>query len=251
MALNGKLIVVTREEQEGGDWERYLTVQGATVYRLPTIKTIPAESTPELLKNFSSLASFDWIIFTSGNGLRYAKLFAEQSGISIPPPKAMPRIAVVGAQTAATVASAGYSVSFQPSIATGEVLARELDPVAGKKVLLLRGDIARGEIATVLTSRGATVTDCVIYRTVQVTQPDDRIMDMIKNSAVDFTTFASPSAVSGFCARITNADILKMAKIIPAAAIGPTTRDALLAEGFLDVRMAKTPNIEALSYVMI
>ena len=69
-ALFGKRIVVTRAREQAGALTKLLSEQGATVIELPFIKVEPDFDPQTLSEILAGIAVYEWIIFTSSNGVK-------------------------------------------------------------------------------------------------------------------------------------------------------------------------------------
>jgi uroporphyrinogen III methyltransferase / synthase len=69
--LAGRTIVVTRASSQAGDFSNTLEAYGATVISCPTIEIAEPESYERLDEAIDHLYGYDWIIFTSANGVEY------------------------------------------------------------------------------------------------------------------------------------------------------------------------------------
>lgn len=255
--LEGKRIVVTRSVEGNAAWKVFLERAGAMVYELATIRTVSTRHNTKLARALKNMADFDWIIFTSAAAPRFLKLpaknFKKKSG-------KLPKVAVIGKETAEAARGAGYRIAFQPSKADSKTLALEL-PLAsgvrghagrdglgghpGQSILLLRSAIASSELVDALKKRGAKVADVAVYRTESIRRRDAAFAKLLADGRIDYITFASPSAVQGFCARV-GKQSLAAARSLPVLAIGSTVSAALEQRGFKNVHVAKEPTIEVM-----
>src|SRR5205085_5402534 len=71
LPLFGKRIVVTRAREQADALSSRLHALGADVIEIPTIEILPAADYGPLDRAISGLASYDWLIFTSANGVRF------------------------------------------------------------------------------------------------------------------------------------------------------------------------------------
>jgi uroporphyrinogen-III synthase len=155
------------------------------------------------------------------------------------------RVAAVGRATAAAVKALGLGVSFQPSRADAVSLARELQHIKNRHILLLQADIANAEPARIMRERLATVTALPVYRTTAITTPDPAYEPLLTFGQVRAHILASPSAVDGLTRRLSE-PALARARSLPAIAVGPSTASALATAGFTAVRTAPIPSVSAL-----
>lgn len=188
--LVAKRIVVTRAAAQAAALLNKLRAEGAVPVATPAIQILPPDDTTALRDAAVALATFDWVIFTSANGVR-ALLGARET--ESPWPSSV-NVAAVGNATARVLTDLGIPVSFQPSAAVAEALGRELPIVSGNAVLWPRGDLAGVELVSTLTARGATVSDVVAYRTVADIELLG-IVDALRDRRVDAITFSSASTV--------------------------------------------------------
>lgn len=236
----GKLIVLTRSEAGNRAWAPHVCALGLPVYELPTIQTQPVAPTPAAKTTLEALSEFDWIVFTSGAGVRYLHELATELGLLWPP--AGPRIAVIGNQTKRAAEAAGLRVGFQPTEPNSLALGRELPDVSGKRVLIPRTTITTNELPALLIEQAALVTTLPVYETRTIDTPDRVFLEKLNADEVGLVVFGSPSAVRGFLRQVTEPFRTK-ATAIPVVAIGPGVADALRTAGFLQVHTSPEPSI--------
>lgn len=188
-ALRGRRVVVTRPAEQAGPMVELLRAAGAVPFVAPAIRVLPPDDPQPLAEAAEALARFDWLVCTSANGVRaIVDLRGDQ------PWPATVRIAAVGPATEKALRAAGAVVTFTPSSAIAEALARELEVAPGARVLWPRGDLADLALAERLTARGAKVEAPIAYRTVA----DVALLGMVdalRDGRVDAITFASASTV--------------------------------------------------------
>lgn len=188
--LAARRIVVTRASAQGAALMEKLRAAGALPVAAPAIRILPPDDAAPLHEAVAALAVYDWLICTSGNGVR-ALLAARDESAPRPPQL---RVAAVGNATARALQEAGLHVDFQPSAAVADVLARELPLSGGERVLWPRGDLAKIELAEALAARGARVDAPIAYRTVSDIGLLG-IVDALRDRRVDAITFTSASTV--------------------------------------------------------
>ena len=166
--LHGKIIVLTRPRRQSEALIEELQQQGAVVLQAPLIRTEPIEN-PALAEAAECLGEFDWLVFTSANGVEHFMHYLEKRQIGKPD---QPRVAVIGRATAAAVENYGLTVSLVPDTASSEELAaafRQFD-LSGKRIVLLVAALTRDILAPALAAMGAQVTQVAVYRTVPDTE---------------------------------------------------------------------------------
>jgi uroporphyrinogen-III synthase len=221
--LAGRRVVVTRFELENGPLATTLRRAGAEPIVVPLIAIDPVAD--DDLTARRPLCEFDWITFTSANGVRmfWARLnFAERTQF-----RAHRAIAAVGPATARAVSACGATSALTAAEFIAESLADALGDVHGKQILWPRAAGARSVLSNTLNNRGAVVSERILYDTVELPVSDELRETVLKADAI---TFTSPSAVRAFVSRF-GADIDPR-----VACIGPVTATAAREAG-LNVRV--------------
>ena len=162
--LEGRTIVVTRSREQASALSLRLTELGANVIEIPTIAIVPPRSYEVLDQALRELSSYDWLLVTSANTVR---VLVERLGVLELAASNQPRTVAVGPSTAAALEQAGFRVDLVPQPAVAEsVLAAIRDKVRGRRVLLVRAEVARDLLPEGLHQAGAEVTIAEAYRTV-------------------------------------------------------------------------------------
>jgi len=162
-SLAGLAVIVTRPARQAARFLELLRDHGATAIAFPTLAIEPV-TLDEAQRRACLPGAFDWIIYTSANGV-------EQS---IPqlgrPGKA--RVAAIGRATARALADAGITVHATPgsgsaSDSEGLLAHPELAAPAGERVLVVKGVGGRDALRAGLVARGAEVSTAEVYRRVR------------------------------------------------------------------------------------
>lgn len=217
--LAGLRIVVTRPEPQAAELCERLRAAGAEPVRFPTIAIAPPASFDPLDRALRGLAGYDWVVFTSANGVRSALARAAQLGLDESAWSAV-RVAAVGPATAGELHARGIQIAAVPDEYLTERIADAVGPAAGERFLLLRAEVAGELLPAKLRGIGAIVDEAAAYRTVERV-PDDRAMAALRPGC-DVITFTSPSTVRGFASALGDSlhDVVAGAII---AVIGPVT----------------------------
>lgn len=193
LSLAGRRVVVTRFELEDGPLATALRRTGAEPLVVPLIGVDPvADNDAAALR---PLRDFDWIAFTSANGVRMfcARLdTAERAAF-----RSHRGIAAVGPATARAVAASGATSALTAPEFVAESLAGALGDVHGKRILWPRAAGARSVLSDTLRENGADVVERILYDTVALSVPD-QTRSLVSDA--DAITFTSPSAVRAFVA---------------------------------------------------
>ena len=184
---------------------------------------IEAAGEPELRAAVRTLASYDWVVFTSATAVqRLASVLPRHAG-------AAPRVAAVGAATAAAVREVlGWDVAVVPAHFTGDAVVPAMlvsGSLAGARVLWPRAQDARTAIADALAAAGAELDAPVAYRTVADEAAAARLVQRIDRGTVDAVTFTSPSTVAAY------AMAPPPGVPVTVAVIGPVTAAACATRG--------------------
>ena len=248
--LFGKNIVVTRNESGNEEFAQRIIQKGGSVIRFATIKLQPLTHTNAFVKGLAQIADYDWVIFTSPNGVEifFQGLAEMQKDVRV---LGSARIAVIGDVTAAKLKGFGIKADFVPSVYTSYDLARELLDFADlrtKKILCLRAENASDELPRLLLKQAGKVDTVSVYKVVPHRDQSDWLKDRIKQNQVDWITFASPSSVSSFFKQI-DSDVVSgsRAKI---ASIGPMTSKELENVKIVPDAEAKKHTIDGLILAM-
>ena len=234
--LAGKNVVITRPRSQAANLRRLLTDLGANVLEAPTIRIVEPGDWAPVDSALAGVKDCDWLIFTSANGVDVA---ADRLDLSSGGGKGVwdigrARSAVIGSGTADALQDRlGLRPDLVPQRAVAESLAEDLTrrhDIRGKRILLLRADIARSTLPTLLEQAGAVVTDVVAYRTLPVDAMPDEVAAAMRAGAIDWITFTSASTVRSLVEMLgSERDLLGGVRI---ASIGPITSEAVRASGF-------------------
>lgn len=234
-ALAGLRVVVTRARRQAGDLAGRLEALGAEVIELPVIEIQPLPPAG-LDAGLRQLASFDWLVLTSTNGVDVLLDRARALEITIDRSCGL-KVAAIGEATAGRLTAAGVPVHLVPPRAIAESLLEALvaQGVAGRQVLLPVAEGARQVLPEGLRAAGAMVEVIDTYRTVRPAGAAAETVGAIREGSVDMMTIASPSAARNL-AEIVG---LPLAKSIIVASIGPITSQAARELGLrVDVEAA-------------
>ncbi|PYJ80134.1 MAG: uroporphyrinogen-III C-methyltransferase [Verrucomicrobia bacterium] len=247
-SLFGQRIVVTRTREQASQLSRQLLERGAEVLEIPTIKIVPPTKHEEIVEALSGLNAYDWLIFTSPNGVTsffdyFFKAFQDLRDIG------GVRIAAVGPATAAKLRELHLQVDLMPDEYVASKIAQalaEYESIDNLRILLLRAEVANPELPKLLEDKGAIVDDIAWYQTVPETEDLTGAAAKLLEEGADWITFASSSTVENFHARFDLPALLKKFPQIKTASIGPETSKALFALGLKPTVEARTHTIEVL-----
>ena len=246
LPLFGKRIVITRDRRQAMELAEPLEALGAETLLLPVIEVrAPADASP-LDQAIGRLDDYDWIIFTSVNGVRYFVEALDRSQQDLRALKA--KLCTIGPATRAAVEALHLRVDRMPEEYVAESLLEALagDDLKGQRIMLPRAAVARDIVPVTLRERGAIVEVVEAYRTVIPEAASARARELLARKP-DWITFTSSSTVTNWIA-VAGRETLNGVKI---ASIGPIT-SATARECGLTVEVEANPHtIEGLVTALV
>ncbi len=228
--LAGRTIVITRARAQAAEFAAELERYGARVVSCPTIEIVEPESFEPLDEAINNLYGYDWLIFTSVNGVDHflsrltARDHESQELDEL-------RVCAIGEATAARLRDAQVHVDVVPDQFKAEgvfiALKEYLGGIEGfdaLNFLIPRAAAARDYLPRALEDAGARADVVPAYRTVK---PDTtelgRVAALIEGGAIDCITFTSSSTVTNFAQLFDTSDLSQLLKGIAVACIGDIT----------------------------
>ena len=232
--LLGRSVVVTRAREQASGLAAQLADLGAEVIQFPTIDIKPLEDYSSVDAAVRNLGAYDWLIFTSANGVKCFWERLEAQGLDARALYGL-QVAAIGPATAQAVRTHGIAPDFVPEAYIAESVAEGLIGLGmdGKKVLLPRAREAREVLPEELRKAGAQVDVLPVYETVPAARRDE-VLQRLEAGTLDAVTFGSSSTVDNFFAQIP-ADTIRNqpeGKRVKFASIGPVTTKTLAKYGF-------------------
>ncbi|HDX9589009.1 TPA: uroporphyrinogen-III synthase [Bacillus pseudomycoides] len=217
-SLCGKTVLITRAQQQAKQMSTAVQKQGGIPVEIPLLH-ITATAHEQFQQVCEELSTYDWIVFTSKNGVNF---FLDGAGQPLPHTM---KIAAVGVKTKQELERRGYDVHFVPTTFVAEVFAKEFvnHIRSGTRILLPKGNLARDVIREALRNHGATVRDLVVYETTVHLQIREQLIDALQSREIDVITFTSPSTVQSFLALLEGENWREWVKGCTIACIGPVT----------------------------
>jgi len=261
-------VLLTRAEHQAEPVKSKLEALGFRVLLQPTIDILPPGSwteTDEAIQNLRE-GKFDWIIFSSSNGVHTFfdrvrdnhgghRGFTEDTEIQHTSPCILralrgknTRIAVVGTSTNETLYQrSGCRADIVPKTFTAEGVAEALSSEAeqGKHFLHLRANRGRDVIKRLLTKAGGSVTEIAVYRSVDRTQFDPMIAELMQQGKIDYVTVTSSAIAVSLVAMF--GGLLRQTALI---SISPITSQTLSDLGFPPSREAAEASLGGIVEVL-
>jgi len=201
-----------------------MTGRGATVLECPTINLVEPASWGELDSVIDKLTTYDWLVLTSVNAVRFFFQRLNSLGRDARSLGSC-KVCTVGPKTAEAIAEHGIHPDLIPKDFRAEAIVVEFGKrgVSGQRILFPRADRAREIIPQELGKMGALVTAPVIYRNILPERLCPETLLALEKRCVDCITFTSSSTALNM-AELLGADLLaNMLKGVAVASIGPVT----------------------------
>ena len=254
--LFGKRVVVTRSREQAGELVDMLESLGAETIGAPMIRIVPPDDYGPLDKAVEEAGQYDWIIFTSANGVDAFMRRLNAGPRDVRELKGVQLVAI-GPATSDHLAMYGLRADLAPEESRAEAIVhalRELGDLKGKKFLLPRADIAREVLGDELRKAGAEVTEVTAYRTVLAEierEGDPDIYRMLLEKRIDVVTFTSASTVRNFVQVFGAEQAPDLLRTTLVASIGPVTAEAAEQYGIKTSIMPKQYNTAALADAIV
>lgn len=224
--LFGRKIVVTRAREQASGFASMLAERGADVIEFPTIETVKPDSWDNLDASLDRLSEYDWIIFTSVNGVKFFVQRLKERGMDIRDLKGL-KVCGIGPKTAEAVESLGVRVDFVPKEYRAESIIEGLgaQDLKGKRILIPRAKVAREVLPEEMKKLGADVTIAETYVTIKPEGRKAEVKKLFEEGRIDAVTFTSSSTVTNFVDMWGKDMALKLMNGVAVASIGPITSD--------------------------
>jgi uroporphyrinogen-III synthase len=192
--LKGARVLVTRPEHQAGKLCQLLVEQGLAPVRFPTLAIQASNDMALLRKTLANLGKFQWLIFISANAVNFA---LKANGGKIPQLNSA-CLAAVGQATALALADAGLTVNVMPEQGfSSEALLAEprLQNLYGQRILIIRGEGGREELAETLRERGAETEYLEVYRRVVPEIDKTELLGLLEQKQLAAITITSGEAL--------------------------------------------------------
>jgi len=222
-----------------------IAAAGGRPVLFPTISLEPPADLGLLDACIARVGGYDWVIFTSVNGVErfFERYFALGRDIR---DMAGPRIGSIGPITAAALRKLGLKVDLLAREFRAEGILDQLRPedVLDRRFLIPRAEKAREILPEQIVSKGGQVEVVPVYRTVPPADGRiDEIRAMLKERRLDVITFTSSSTVTHFVEMLGAAEVGGLTEGVVVASIGPITSGTIRENGL-------TVHVEAAEYTV-
>jgi uroporphyrinogen III methyltransferase/synthase len=231
LPLFGQRIVVTRPAGEASRAGLVLEALGAEAILAPTVEVRPLVDPGPLDAAIERLADYDWLVFTSANGVRFFLERLEQRGRDL---RALGhlKLAAIGPATAGALAEFHLRADLVPDSFRSEALAAALGQVArGRKVLLARADRGRSLLKDELQHL-ADVQQVAVYHNLDADALPDRVVSRILDGTVDWITVTSSAITARLHALLPDAARRRIGREVRLASLSPVTSETAARLGW-------------------
>jgi uroporphyrinogen III methyltransferase / synthase len=228
--LTGRTVVITRARAQAAEFAAELERYGARVVACPTIEIVEPESYLPLDEAIANLYGYDWLVFTSINGVDHFLRRFTAAGHETNELDEL-RVCAIGDATAERLREASVHVDVIPDQFKAEGVFAAIEQylggseqLRGQNFLIPRAAVARDYLPRALEAAGARADVVAAYRTVQPrTAERGRVEAMLAGGAVDCITFTSSSTVNNFAQMFDATDLSELLKGVAVACIGDIT----------------------------
>lgn len=251
--LSGRTVVITRARAQADEFVTQLERYGARVVVCPTIEIAALENYERLDEAISHLYGYDWLIFTSVNGVKHFLDRLHALGLDVSEIDEL-RVCAIGAATAEKLQEARVHVDIVPQEFRAEGIFTALEQflggstaLSGLNFLVPRAAVARDYLPRALEESGARVDVVPAYRTTVPGDLDRGRIAAILAAGTDCIAFTSPSTVRNLGLLFDTQDLSQVLDGVVVASIGDVTAQAAVEHGLRPEIQPKQFTIPALA----
>jgi uroporphyrinogen III methyltransferase/synthase len=251
--LFGKRVVLTRAQEQAREFSQLLAAYGAEPVEVPTIQIVPPASWEAIDDAMTRLSTYQWLIFTSANGVRP---FMDRLHAAGNDARALAnlRLCAIGPRTAQELGIYGLTPDVIPTEfqAEGVIAALARVGIHGSRILIARAEVAREILPDQLRELGATVEVIPVYRTIAPVMDVAYLTQQLHDGQVAVVTFTSSSTVRNFVELLGGRDRVRplLAGVV-VACIGPITAHTAEEHGLTVTVMPDENTVPALARAIV
>ena len=242
--LFGRRVLITRARHQAAPLRRLLREAGAEVVEFPTIEIHPPSSWGPADKAIGELEAYDWVLFTSANGVDafFDRLWKKGRDLRA---LSQARLGAIGPATARRLEEHGLRPDVIPREFRAEGVLEALhNQVRGARILLARAREAREVLPRQLREvEGAQVDVIEVYRSELPQVDTSELRRELEQSRIDVVTFTSSSSVKNLARLLNVKSLSELLVACEVGCIGPITSDTARAHGL-------SPSIEPEQYTI-
>jgi len=251
--LFGKRVVLTRARGQAREFSQLLAAFGAEPIEVPTIQIVPPASWQAIDDAVTRLSAYQWLIFTSVNGVRP---FMDRLHSAGKDARALAnlRLCAIGPRTAQELETHGLTPDVVPAEfqAEGVIAALTQVGIRGSRILIPRAEVAREILPEQLRELGATVEVIPVYRTIAPALDVASLTQQFHDGRVAAVTFTSSSTVRNFMELFGGRDkVIPFLSRVVVACIGPITASTAREYGLTVTVMPEENTVPALADAIV
>ncbi len=242
--LNGARVLVTRPAHQAENLCRLIEKSGGVAVCLPTIAIVESDDSSAIQKTLAHLDGFQWLIFVSANAVNFA-LKANDGKI---PQLKVRHCAAIGKATANALAIAGVHVDLtpKPPYNSEALLAMpEMQSMQGQRVLIVRGEGGREELATTLLRRGADVHYLNVYKRIMSSTDNANVIALLEQKKLDIITVTSGEILQNLLIMLGAAHHRQLFSL-PLVVVSDRIKQMAVDMGFKRITVTNSPSDEAI-----
>tara|TARA_B100000579_G_scaffold437591_1_gene467596 strand:+ start:1159 stop:1944 length:786 start_codon:yes stop_codon:yes gene_type:complete len=195
--LKNKTIVITRSTEQSSVLRDYLMKLQVNVLDLPSLIIGPPNNIQPLENALAQIKTFDWIIFSSVNGVKSIDRQLKFKNKSLKEYNKFFKIASIGIKTANYLNQIGVEVDFIPPQFVSDSLVNNFPFLNNKsKILIPRVESGgRTILSNSLKKIGAEIIEVPAYESYCPSSIPDKTLKVLKQNLVDAITFTSSKTV--------------------------------------------------------
>jgi uroporphyrinogen III methyltransferase / synthase len=250
--LFGKRILVTRARDQAVEFTELLKLYGADPVEFPTIEVVPPESWDALDEGIRRIEEYDWLIFTSVNGVVYFLERLRAGGKDIRALRGI-KLCAIGPRTAQEIERMGVRVDLIPDEYVAEALIEQMgrQELKGRRILIPRAAVARDILPEALARMGARVDVVPAYRTIRPTRDVDWVKNVLQARQISVITFTSSSTARNFVDMFGPDEARRLLQGVAVACIGPITARTVEDYGLAVQILPKDSTIPSLAQAIV
>lgn len=253
LPLFGRRVAITRSRDQNSELRDKLESLGAEVLELPLISIAKEVNKDALIEILTELGSYDWLVFSSANGVRY---FFEEffKGFDDVRSLGLLRIACVGKATAREVERLKLKVECVPDMASGGSLADALiatGSLDSAKIIVVTGNLNRDKLVKKLEAARAIVDQLPLYKTEKTDLANDPVAMDFREKGADAILFASSSAADSYGEQLGGLELGSAAKKPLIGSIGKQTSESLVDIELRPDFVAEKASLDALIEALV
>ncbi len=229
LPLSGKRILVTRAKSQADSLVYSLEKNGAEIILCPTIEIRPPDNWKSLDKRIENLRNYDWLVFTSANGVLYFLQRFDMLGHGRAELAAL-KICAVGKKTSEKLSEERLQVDLLPAKFTAEGLVSAFikkfgvgQRLRGTRMLLPAAKATRDVIRPTLEKLGVEVDVVEAYQNTLPEFSVNEVQDLISKDQIDYAIFTSPSTITNLSLLLDSENLAAFLRKTKIACIGPVT----------------------------